>query len=257
MPSPITIGRPSDWRVRPQAASSAQRLRCRRATNETKTCEVPGCDHNRSGLSRYCSNHHGLASRRGDPKARVPARNELAIFRYAISVYLTAHPKLAERIARDLTALERPKSLPSSYCLSPASIHPKLPQIAKAKGLLANWYHREGRTYTDAVVNATTLVGWMAVYYDTGLAGGLWRNRKAFLHTRAGALLGHFSKTVAGQTLTKRASGATHRRLGADFVADAKAIYGDLWSSPVATGDGKDMTLLNYTKLALQAASLL
>ncbi|WP_147448216.1 hypothetical protein [Mesorhizobium sp. YM1C-6-2] len=237
---------------------STQRLRCRQIVNETKPCDVPGCDHQRSGVGRYCRSHRDVASKRGDPLARLPSRNELAIFKHAIGVYLATDPALAKRISADLGALERTKALPPSFCLSPADIHRKLPQVAKATGLLANWQHREGKTYTEAVDNALALMGWMLVYYDSGLAGGIWRNREAFLRTRAGALLGDFRKTIAGKPVSKEASGATHRHLGKDFVHHATTIYGaSFWSSPVTTQDGQDMTLLDYTKLALKAAKLL
>jgi hypothetical protein len=258
MPLPITNGRPSDWRVGHQSPVSTTNLRRRQIVNETKSCDVPGCDHKRSGVSRYCRTHRDLASKRGDPLARLPSRNELAILKHAIGVYLATDPAMAQRISGDLRSLERTKAMPRSFCLSPADIHPKLPQVAKATGLLANWQHRDGRTYAEAVNHALTLMGWMLVYFDSGLTGGMWRNREAFLRTRAGALLGDFRKTIAGKPIVKEASGATHRHLGTDFVRHAATIYGaSFWSSPVATHDGQDMTLLDYTKLALKAAKLL
>lgn len=258
MPHPITIGRPSDWRVGRQSPVSAQRLRRRQIVNQTKRCDVAGCSKHREGVGRYCRAHRDLASKRGDPLARLPSRNELAIFKRAISLYLSKEPKLARRISGDLKALERTKALPPSFCLSPADIHRKLPQAAKATGLLANWQHREGRTYTEAVDHALALMGWMLVYFDSGNAGGIWRNREPFLRTRSGALLGDIRKTIAGTPVCKEASGATHRHLGKGFIRHATTIYGPaFWSSPVATQNGQDMTLLDYTKLALTAAGLL
>ncbi|RWB91332.1 MAG: hypothetical protein EOQ52_07895 [Mesorhizobium sp.] len=189
--------------------------------------------------------------------ARLPSRNELTIFRHAIAVYLQTDAKLAERIGVDLRALERRMAQPPAFCLSPSDIHKGLPQIAKAKGLLANWQHRDKRTSTEAVTNAVALIGWMEVYYDTGHAGGLWENRKPFLTTRAGALLGDFRKTIGRLKLIKETSGATHRLLGRDFVHHANTIYGkDFWSSPVSTREGQSLTLRDYTRLALKAAGL-
>lgn len=258
MPAPITRGSPRDWRTAPQTRTHSQDLRSRQILNEQKTCECPGCSKGRAGVSRYCSSHRDAASSRGDPLARLPSRNELAIFRKAIDLYLAADPRLAERVSGDLKALERTKAVPPSFCLGPADIHPKLPQMAKAIGLRANWQHKEGRSYTEAVVHALALMGWVAVYYDTGHAKGIWRNREAFLRTRAGALLGDFRKTVAGRQIVKSVSGAVHRHLGADFLRHARAIFGPgFWDSPVATHGGQQMTLLSYTSQALRAANLL
>lgn len=258
MASPVTRGHPRDWRVGVQAPDNGAQLRRRQIINERKSCSCPGCDRTRSGVSRYCGHHRDASSSRGDPLARLPSRNELAIFRHAIAVYLQTDAKLAQRIAGDLRGLERRMAQPPAFCLSPSDIHKGLPQIAKAKGLLANWQHRDKRTYTEAVTNALVLIGWIEVYYDTGHAGGLWENRKAFLTTRAGALLGDFRKTIGRTTLRKEASGATHRLLGRDFVHHAKTIYGqDFWSSPVSTNDGQSLTLRDYTRMALKAACLL
>ncbi|TYR33769.1 hypothetical protein FY036_06895 [Mesorhizobium microcysteis] len=189
--------------------------------------------------------------------ARLPARNELPIFRKAITLYLATDPVKAQRITGDLKALETLKTLPPSFMLGPGDIHPKLPQIAKAHGLLANWQHKDRRTYTEAVTHALALMGWMAVYYG-GPAGGLWENRERFLCTRAGALLGDFHKTMGSTTMRKEVSGATHRHLGRDFTKHAREIYGaSFWSSPVSTSDGQEMTILDYAKAALRAAKLL
>ncbi|TPJ34431.1 hypothetical protein [Mesorhizobium sp. B2-8-3] len=258
MASPVTRGHPRDWRVGAQAPDNGAQLRRRQTINEQKPCSCHGCDRKRAGVSRYCGTHRDTASSRGDPLARLPSRNELAIFRHAIAVYLQTDAKLAQRIAGDLRGLERRMAQPPAFCLSPSDIHKGLPQIAKAKGLLANWQHRDKRTYTEAVTNALALVGWVSVYYDTGHAEGLWENRKAFLATRAGALLGDFRKTIGRTKLIKEASGATHRLLGRDFVHHANAIYGKgFWSSPVSTNSGSQMTLLDYTRMALRAANLL
>jgi hypothetical protein len=252
MPSPITLGSPRDWRVGAQSPVSARNLRSRQAVNETKLCDVPGCTEHRAGVSRYCRVHRDQASRRGDPLARLPTRNELAIFKHAIRVYLATDKALSDEVAAGLGNLERAQSLPASFCLSPGDIHAKLPQVAKAKGLLANWAHRKGQTYTACVVHALALIGWAAIYYD-----GLPENRRSFLRTQAGALVGDFSKTIAGRTLCKEVSGAVHRRLGADFLRHATAICGaNFWDAPVETNDGQPMTLLAYTKLALRAANL-
>lgn len=256
MASPVTRGHPRDWRVGVQAPDNAQQLRCRQITNETKPCDCPGCDRKRYGISRYCGPHKDAAGSRGDPLARLPARNELTIFRHAIAVYLATDTQLAARVTEDLKALDRRMALPPSFGLGPGDIHRGLPQIAKAKGLLANWQHKDGRSYTEAVTNALALIGWMAVIYAS--SGGLWENRKAFLTTRAGALLGDFRKTIGTKTLIKEASGATHRLLGRDFVHHAQQTYGkDFWSSAVSTNDGQSMTLLDYTRMALKAANLL
>lgn len=257
MASPVTRGHPRDWRVGVQAPDNGAQLRRRQIINERKPCSCPGCDRLRYGVSRYCSTHRDAASSRGDPLARLPSRNELTIFRHAIAVYLQTDAKLAERIGVDLRALERRMAQPPAFCLSPSDIHKGLPQIAKAKGLLANWQHRDKRTSTEAVTNAVALIGWMEVYYDTGHAGGLWENRKPFLTTRAGALLGDFRKTIGRLKLIKETSGATHRLLGRDFVHHANTIYGkDFWSSPVSTREGQSLTLRDYTRLALKAAGL-
>lgn len=257
MASPVTRGHPRNWRVGVQAPDNGAQLRRRQIINETKPCDCPGCDRKRSGVSRYCGPHRDAASSRGDPLARLPSRNELAIFKHAIAVYLQTDAALGKRITGDLRSLERRMAQPHAFCLSPADIHKGLPQIAKAKGLLANWQHKEERTYTEGVTNALALMGWMEVYYPT-IAGGLWENRKAFLCTRAGALLGDFRKTIGRKTLTKEASGATHRLLGRDFVHHANTIYGrDFWSSPVSTNDGQSLTLRDYTRMALKAANLL
>ncbi|WP_192177717.1 hypothetical protein [Mesorhizobium amorphae] len=256
MASPVTRGHPRDWRVGAQAPDNAQQLRCRQIINEARLCNCPGCTRTRSGVSRYCGPHRDAASVRGDPLARLPSRNELTIFKKAIDLYIHADRKFAARVSGDSKALERRISLPPSFGLGPGDIHPKLPQIAKAKGLLANWQHRDKRTYTEAVTHALALMGWMDVYYTT--SGGLWENRKAFLYTRAGALLGDFRKTIGAKTLIKDASGATHRHLGRDFVRHAHTIYGkDFWSSAVSTNDGQSMTLLDYARMAHKAAGLL
>lgn len=258
MASPVTRGHPRDWRVGVQSSDHGYQLRCRQVLNETRPCDCPGCTRNRSGVSRYCGPHRDAASSRGDPLARLPARNELAIFKKAIGIYMQTDPKFAARVAFDLRSLERRMTLPQSFCLSVADLHPKLPQIAKAKGLLANWQHKEQRTYTEAVVHAVALIGWMQVYFNTGPAGGLWDNRERFLETRAGALMGDFRKTIGPTTLIKKASGATHRRLGHDLIRNAQHIYGKaFWSSAVSTTDGQPMTILDYTKRALKAAALL
>ncbi|MER8985274.1 hypothetical protein [Mesorhizobium sp. M0843] len=190
--------------------------------------------------------------------ARLPSRNELAIFKRAIDLYMQTDPKFAARVATDLRGLESRMVLPPSFCLSVSDLHQKLPQVAKAKGLLANWLHKDRRTYTDAVIHALALIGWMHVYFHSGQAGGLWENRSRFLETRAGALLGDFRKTIGTTTLVRKASGATHRHLGRDCVRQAQLTYGKgFWSSAVATNDGHSMTLLDYTRMALKAAQLL
>ncbi|MER8639182.1 hypothetical protein [Mesorhizobium sp. M1365] len=190
--------------------------------------------------------------------ARLPSRNELAIFKKAIDLYTQADPKFAARVGVDLRGLENRMVLPPSFCLRVTDLHPKLPQIAKAKGLLANWQHKDSRTYTEAVIHALALTGWMHVYFHSGQAGGLWANHSRFLETRAGALLGDFRKTMGTTSLVKKASGATHRHLGRDFVRHAQQIHGkDFWSSTVSTNDGQSLTLLAYTRMALRAANLL
>lgn len=258
MASPVTLGRPRDWRVGAQSVFNAQQLRCRQTTNETKACDCPGCTRKRSGLSRYCGPHRDAASSRGDPLARLPSRNELAIFKKAIDLYMRTDARFAGRVEVDLRVLEARTVLPPSFCLGVTDLHPKLPQIAKAKGLLANWQHKDSRTYTEAVLHALALIGWMQVYFHSGQAGGLWENRTRFLETRAGALLGDFRKTIGTTTLVKKASGATHRQLGRDFVRHAQQTYGkDFWSSAVSTSNGQSMTLLDYTRMALKAANLL
>ena len=252
MPLPITRGNPRDWRVAKQSATSSVALRRRTIINEQKPCSCPGCEKRRSGVSRYCGPHHDLTSKYGDPVARIPTANELLIFKHAVGIYLKTDPELADRIAGDLKALERRMFLPASYKLGYADMHPKLPRVAKAKGLLANWLHA-GATYTEAVTHALALAGWIDVYFD-----GLWENRQAFLETRSGALMGNISLTIAGRTMSKRISGAVWRSLGRDFHRHATTIYGgDFWSSPVSTQDGHSMTLRDYTKLALRAAGLL
>lgn len=258
MASPATRGHPRDWRVGIQSPDHGHQLRCRQVLNETKPCDCPGCTRKRSGVSRYCGPHRDAASSRGDPLARLPARNELAIFKKAIGIYMHTDPKFAARVAFDLRSLERRMVLPQSFCLGVADLHPKLPQIAKAKGLLANWQHKDKRTYTEAVIRTVALIGWMQVYFHPGPAGGLWVNHQRFLETRAGALMGDFRKTIGTTALIKKASGATHRHLGRDFVRHAQHIYGkDFWSSAVSTNDGQSMTILDYTKRALKAAGLL
>ncbi|RWM83777.1 MAG: hypothetical protein EOR81_02245 [Mesorhizobium sp.] len=258
MASPVTLGRPRDWRVGAQTSVSGQQLRRRQVLNDTKHCDCPGCTRKRSGVSRYCGPHRDAASSRGDPLARLPSRNELAIFKKAIDLYMRTDPRFAKRVEADLRALETRMVLPPSFCLSVADIHPKLPQVAKAKGLLANWQHKDRRTYTEAIIHALALIGWMHVYFHSGQAGGLWENHARFLETRAGALLGDFRKTIGTTTLVKKASGATHRHLGRDFVRHAQQTYGkDFWSSAVSTNDGQSMTLLDYTRMALRAAKLL
>lgn len=253
MPRPSTRGRPSDWHVAKQSPGSAISLRRRRVLNEQKRCQCPDCSRLRYGVSRYCHTHRRAASTRGDPLSRLPSRNELLIFKKAAAVYLQVNPKFSRKVSEALQDLERSKSLPPAFCLAPADIHAKLPQVAKATGLLANWYHKEKRSYTDAVLHALALMGWMDVYYD-----GLPENREAFLRTRAGVLLGDFRKTVGNQYLTKEVSGAVHRRLGIDFVRHAKQVYGSgFWSSPVSTPDGQSMTILTYTRAALRVAKLL
>lgn len=256
MAYPVTRGHPREWRVGVQSPHNGAQLRRRQIINEQKPCSCPGCDRKRSGVSRYCGHHRDATSSRGDPLARLPSRNELAIFTKAIDLFMQTDPKFAARVVVDLRSLERRMFQPPTFCLRPADIHKGLPQIAKAKGLLANWQHRERRTYTEALTHALALVGWMEVYYAT--SGGLWENRKAFLFTRAGALLGDFRKAVGHKTLIKEASGATHRLLGRDFVHHVQQTYGkDFWSSAVSTNSGSEMTLRDYTKLALKAAHLL
>lgn len=254
MPLPITRGHPRDWRVARQSDVSARSLRARQITNETKPCECPGCTKRRAGVSPYCSTHKQAKSDRGGPLSRLPSRNELAIFKRAIALYLGTDSKMAARVTADLSALERRMTLPPSFCLSPGDIHAKLPVVAKATGVRANWQHRHGKTYTEAVTHALALMGWMAVYYDT--SGGLWRNRKDFLATRAGAVFGDISKPSA--KMAKVVSGAVKRHLGTDVIRHASTIYGrDFWSSPVATASSQSMTILDYAKLALRAANLL
>ncbi|MEQ1952648.1 hypothetical protein [Mesorhizobium sp. CN2-181] len=235
---------------------SVRSLWARQITNELKSCSCPGCTRNRAGISPYCATHKQAKSDRGDPLSRLPSRNELAIFKRAIALYLGTDPKMAAKVTTDLSALERRMTLPPSFCLSPGDIHGKLPVVAKTTGLRANWQHRHGRTYTEAVIHALALMGWMSVYYDTGTSGGLWRNRKAFLDTRAGAVFGDISKPSA--KMAKVVSGAVKRHLGSHLTRHAATVYGrDFWSSPVATASGQSMTILDYAKLALRAANLL
>lgn len=268
MASPVTRGTPRDWRVGAQAPNNAAQLKRRQTLNETQPCQCPGCTgpdgrpRNRAGVSRYCGPHRDEASRNGDPLARLPARNELVILKKAMAIYLETNPRLAKQVDGDLKALDARKVLPRSFMLGPSDIHRGLPQIAKAHGLLANWQHKHGRSYTEAVTHAMALIGWMAIYYgNTGSprsAGGFSENRERFLQTRAGALLGDFRKTIGTTTLIKDVSGATRRHLGRDFIRNAREIYGkDFWSSPVSTVDGQDMTILDYAKAALRAAKLL
>ncbi len=257
MPTPVTSGHPRDWRTAKQSPNNARQLKARASANSLHPCRVPRCNRNRSGVSRYCGAHRDTSSERGDPVARIPARNELIIFRKAVDVFLEVNPEFASRITTDLSALEKRMHVPRSFCLGPADMHHKLPQVAKATGLKANWLHKRGRTYAEAVTSAVALNGWTHVYFD-----GLPENRTAFLRTRAGALMGSFSSRTA--KMLKEVSGATKRHLGTELVHHAHAIYGrDFWSSPVATSDavdgncGQDMTILSYTRMALRAAKLL
>lgn len=253
MPTPSTRGRPSDWLVAQQSPSAAMSLNSRRVFNEQKSCRCTGCDRLRYGVSRYCHTHRRAAATRGDPLSRLPSRNELLIFQKAIHLYLSVNPGFSRGVSEALADLDRRKALPPSFCLSPADIHAKLPQVAKATGLLANWQNREHRTYSEVVLHTLTLMGWIDVFYD-----GSPENREAFLRTRAGVLLGDFRKTIGTRTLVKEVSGAVHRRLGTDFVRDARQTYGtDFWSSPVSTADGSSMTLLAYTRAALRLAKLI
>jgi hypothetical protein len=251
MPTPVTSGHPRDWRTAKQSPRNGLQLKARAAANSRLPCRTPGCTSMRSGVSRYCGPHRDTSSERGDPVSRIPARNELVIFRKAVDVYLHANPALSSRITGDLKSLEATMHVPRSFCLGPADMHPKLPQVAKATGLKANWLHKRGRTYADAVTHTVALMGWMGVYWN-----GLHENRTAFLRTRAGALMGSFSSPTA--KMHKEVSGATKRHLGAELLHHAETIFGrDFWSSPVALTTGQDMTILSYTRLALRAAKLL
>lgn len=256
MPNPITRGAPRDWRVAPQSPVSASQFTRRARTNETLPCQCPGCTSTRAGVSRYCGPHRTAASKRGDPVARIPTANELAIFRHAVKVFLAANPVAARKVERATAELERRMYLPPSFQLRYSDMHRKLPRVAKAKGLLANWYHARGKSYGDATLHALALTGWMAVFYD-----GLPENRTAFLRTCAGGLLGDVRLTPRSRAFKPRkyaTSGATKRDLGVDFLRHANETYGvDFWSSPVTTEDGQSMSLLSYTKLALRAAGLL
>ncbi len=185
--------------------------------------------------------------------ARLPARNELLIFKRAIEVFLRLHPEKTSAIRQQLADLDRLKTKPPGFCLLPSDIHAGLPQAARATGLLANWQNRAGRKYSEAVVHALALMGWMDIYYD-----GEPRNRTAYLHTRAGALLGDFRKDAGSTTLVARVSGAVRRRLGSDFVASAHAVFGrDFWSSPITTANGTTLPLRDFARVALKAARLL
>ncbi len=256
MPHPITRGAPRDWRVARQSPVSASQLTRRARANETKPCQCRGCTDTRAGVSRYCGTHRDTASKRGDPVARIPTANELAIFRHAVKVYLAANPAAARKAQTASEELERRMYLPPSFQLRYADMHRKLPRVAKAKGLLANWYHSRGKSYADATLYALALMGWEQVFYD-----GLPENRKAFVQTCAGGLLGDVrlnAKNAATPPRKFATSGATKRHLGRDFLQHANETYGkDFWSSPVATEDGQSMTILSYTKLALRAAGLL
>ncbi|WP_417702495.1 hypothetical protein [Pseudophaeobacter sp.] len=254
MPLPKTVGRPSEWMVADQVDNHGARLKSRAALNELQTCQCPGCTRRRTGISRYCSTHKERASSRGDPVCtRWPRRNELVIFKHAVDLYRQANPQFSESVALGLSELDRSHTPPPSFQLRYRDMHPKLPRVAKAKGLLANWVHRDGNAYSDCILHALAVIGWAEVFYD-----GLHENRLAFIRTAAGSLLGDIrGPSTAGATLRYATTGATKRHLGKAFVSHAETVYGKaFWSNAVTTQDGQSMTLLSYAKAALRVADL-
>jgi hypothetical protein len=159
----------------------------------------------------------------------------------------------AKNVEIDLRSKERERSLPASSCMKPSDCHKGLPRVAKSTALLANWYHRKGRTYTDALLHAIAMEAFVSIYYD-----GAMKNRKRFLLTQTGAVLGHFNKQFTNARLHRTVTGAVHRHAGSMLRSDALEVYGrNFWDKAVKTVDGQDLTILQYTRMALQAAGLL
>lgn len=250
MPKPIAIGPPRDWRVAKQPQRST--LHRQAELNQQKQCRI--CSKPRAGISNYCAPHRDTKSLRGDPLARLPKANELKILFHAADLFLKANPTRATEVSINLRHLESTKTPPRSHCLRYGDMHRKLPQAAKAQGALANYIHKQGKTYTDAVNHALVLKAWVSIYFD-----GLSENRRGFLETTAGGIVGNIRMQPMGRSKgrTKKLSGAAKRRLGRQLLQHTTEAYGPtFWDSEVTCADGSQMTLQQYAKLALRVAGL-
>lgn len=275
-------GRPVAWFTQDRSGRK-HKLKAAKAVNETQGCAVARCDDHRAGLSSLCRKHADRLKDIGDPVARVPTRNEIVIFEKAIDLYLATLPKRRQgEIAIELDNRARVFQRPPSWAAMPSDMHHRLPQQARAE-IIKAWLTKDAKDPRGFFKRALAVEGWAAVYFD-----GMPRYRRRFIATHAASWA--TTRGTPGKKLTRRGlrddpatvistpngwrhpkietvwteyqrahiSGPVKARLGQEALDAAYQAYGrGFWDSAVSTQDGRDMTLLDYTKLALRAAGLL
>ena len=280
--APAHSGPPVTWFTQDRS-NRKDELNAKKAENEKLECDVPGCTCKRAGMSRLCRRHADRIKSIGDPVATVPTQNELLIFKKAIDLYLkTLTPERLSEIELELDYQARQFRRPVSWAAMPSDMHHRLPQAARAE-IIKAWLTKDDKDPRDFFKHALAVEGWTIVFFD-----GMARYRNRFIQTNTGTWATsrgtprkdwtRLSFTEDATTIiygpngpyhprieklwteyqTAHISGPVKARLGREAIHAAHTAYGkSFWDCSVELTDDRQMTILDYTRLALRGANLL